>query len=878
MDGLTIFIELIINRKASPTTPIPWKTLEHAYVQSTIASSGGGAGGAGGAGGKGSDAAQAAASTFWESLPLETRKAGLIVALQNTDKKDREEFRNKLNIGEITTTDLLLNYQPLFSFEAKNVSKTDALLELKYIEENYSTEYTKTNSEWPEMKESLDNLHWMYSGNYKSLASVKFVTHQYETCLQLGQKKETLKCMTEDEEQKVVQCLGQKSTSPNTALRYFQKYINITYFYDQDGFVNVEKLEATAKKELEVRNKQAQLQALNTHTLVRSDISKDLNDYLISSSDFWSVHKKSELDFAISTYLNEQDLKSSPGFLLLIHATCNVQNPQGAAALMQIALKNYLYWYGINFFDVPINAIIDALKEFQPNLNRKLKITRAENEIDTFLKFTKLDETQRKILEKIRNDYDIDSAKQFPYLATSKYIIYGSQPDTFIIKTRIEKEPHPKFKNEDFANKLQLYKAIYQFRLDYEIKRPDPQSVSNDQAVLIFEQAKFKTLKILLTQYENASADKRGVIASQYEELLNAKHDANTANATIQQLAADTSNIEKYDKMFQFTSAAVENIIKHITLLESTLPSANCNDLDDVVEQIQIVIDDPTLPEDWKRLIIEDAKGFFRNIIVQENCPDKRLTEVDKFLKLPTKFAFPTIADIIGIKQPQAAKQSAIPEIEILENDALTTKINSLAQFTQRLEILYTSSDMYEKEKQKHKSAGINQILQLACRVYHETFLSPDDVFEDLPKKYDEFLNLDDTIASDCIQTKKSSAQCTLELQKFSKLSLKFQESPKNFQMPKFPLGKTRIEILKKQIRALHVASQGPAGLIFQFLNVVEAAQLLPGDELSRIIFKFNENLKGICHAVAKKYEKDNEKLAVQLYTKALELKTTLVV
>ena len=73
------------------------------------------------------------------------------------------------------------------------------------------TEYTKTNSEWPEMKESLDNLHWMYSGNYKSLASVKFVTHQYETCLQLGQKKETLKCMTEDEEQKVVQCLGQKS-------------------------------------------------------------------------------------------------------------------------------------------------------------------------------------------------------------------------------------------------------------------------------------------------------------------------------------------------------------------------------------------------------------------------------------------------------------------------------------------------------------------------------------------------------------------------------------------------------------------------------------------------------------------------------------------
>ena len=40
---------------------------------------------------------------------------------------------------------------------------------------------------------------------------------------------------------------------------------------------------------------------------------------------------------------------------------------------------------------------------------------------------------------------------------------------------------------------------------------------------------------------------------------------------------------------------------------------------------------------------------------------------------------------------------------------------------------------------------------------------------------------------------------------------------------------------------------------------MVEAAQLLPGDELSRIIFKFNENLKGICHAVAKKYEKEQQ-------------------
>jgi len=435
MDGLTNFIELIIKRNVSGQ--IPWKPLEDAYSKSVATLSGGG-------GKKGGGSGLTPELQFWNTLNPKIRKSGLIVAIALTEEKNRAVLLTNLSVN-LNDMYALLNAQDSFPFEASDILKEDALTELEFIKTNFSEEYNKKFSPWLKFEPNLETLEWVSSNRFQSLASMKFVTREYENCWLMGNKQPTTKMMTTTEEETVRNCIISKSTKPDEAFISFKYYIFLNSFRNKNtGFYESDKLETAAKEELNVRKEAETLNELNTHILLRENINNvKFEDFLICNDDFWVTHAKSELQHAINEYMTAAKLNLNPGLLLLIHDTFEVKDAKKSIKMMEIALKNYFYLSYGKIYDTFYDRLTKALEDFKPDLNETLTDERIGEEIDTFLRFNAVDAMNKNVLLNIKTSKNIESAKRFPYLASSKYIIHKNEPQSVILTPKLIPVPTP---------------------------------------------------------------------------------------------------------------------------------------------------------------------------------------------------------------------------------------------------------------------------------------------------------------------------------------------------------------------------------------------------------------------------------------------------
>ena len=268
MDGLTKFIELIIQRTNSPSTKIPWETLENAYVQSNTPTSVGGGGGKGVGGGQKTKTYDYA--TKWEEMQL-SQYAGLFSALASMSKLKQKQLGIELELEqnwELENFYAMASLHRMFPVWKKGITKEIVDDEIKFL----ISSYPNKTSDFKEIQNRIEDL--VLEGNsfehdFEKLSSVLYVVQELEQCN--ATNATTLKTMTNDEENAFRNCVEQRIKTKENIEKTVRGFAEYKFRH-----IPIKKIQEVAKSELKAKEKSQTLTALEEHTIIRSEIDRTI--------------------------------------------------------------------------------------------------------------------------------------------------------------------------------------------------------------------------------------------------------------------------------------------------------------------------------------------------------------------------------------------------------------------------------------------------------------------------------------------------------------------------------------------------------------------------------------------------------------------------
>lgn len=340
MDGLTHFLQILQEAQSKVTT---WKALDEAVQKtskSTIPT-------------LPPPQPPSPSESAWEQLPLETKRAGFLVAWQKTinEMKDSEFFKS-LKISQPSDAETILNYQKQFKFDGQNVLLEDIELEHTFAA-NFNDSIIDEIYNWSkkyEWKRPVSNSNGK-EYNFENLAMVKYVTSLYDLCNVTN--AETFLSMGNDANDSFQACLRQKIAVQGISID------EICSCFAQYKFSTLKSGEYKRVAELELQevpfhgNEEISTRFKNG-TLGFFQVTD--RDYLVGNPVFWNIYSPQALQTAITNFSKDTDL----GIVYLIGQSMIEQTQEAKVfktALLNVVRKES---YGdLDFEDLEKLAILN---------------------------------------------------------------------------------------------------------------------------------------------------------------------------------------------------------------------------------------------------------------------------------------------------------------------------------------------------------------------------------------------------------------------------------------------------------------------------------------------------------------------------------------
>ena len=543
MDGLTNFIELIIKRKDSE--PIPWKTLEAAYVNMWAPLDGGGGKKGGGNGKKQQDYDYYAK---WKEMKLE-KYAGLFSALASMSESGRKQLGVDLGLEDTWKLETFLvmaglhRYFPLFK---EGITKQIVETEIKFLKSSFP----KEASNFENIEKRIGDLVLegeSFEHNFEKLSSVLFVVQELEQCNTTA--AETLKAMTDVEQAAFAKCVEPKLANSQNIAKTLHGFAEYKF-----RKISKENIKKVAKHELEVHELNEDIALFEAHKLDRVSLQTQFwHDYLIANDIFWNdsfLHEEIEHWLSI--------LKQSfPIYRGVITIIGKILDSADGYDTLKIPLTNYFNESDLK--QVDLQKLKDLMIKF-PGDYSNLKQSDIEYEIDAYKGLVQFEDSKHPEIDNIKTN-DASAAAKYPFFTASRFILKSTPkldptkvlPDPSLENLKLNLKSI--YKNEKLTDSI-MYRLIVLKDIYFAVDQNEKQKTSKfyDKALKPYFQKWYTYLIITGMQdglvwinfdnfHSKISVDIEDINACNNEPI-------SSACSIVQHKTNDLHNYDKYEKMF----------------------------------------------------------------------------------------------------------------------------------------------------------------------------------------------------------------------------------------------------------------------------------------------------------------------------------------